>query len=117
MSRASEPLLIGLKVSNICDVAYLGTPRTICSLSPLLEKRSINPHATIITLFMSAVLEVKKMLEATDPTFRSTYEREGTLRLFQHPTMIWLFQWPALGATVGFEALYHVMNYEPLFKK
>lgn len=47
-----------LQVSNISDRGYLGIARTLGLLSPLLQKRTDNPHATMITLFMNAVAEI-----------------------------------------------------------
>jgi hypothetical protein len=44
-------------VSNICDQAYLGFASTLAVFSPLLENPVVNPHATLITLFMNAVEE------------------------------------------------------------
>jgi hypothetical protein len=44
-----------LQTTNICDSYYLGTYRTLSALSPLLQKRSVNPHATFLTLYMTAV--------------------------------------------------------------
>src|SRR6266480_5135204 len=46
-----------LQVSNISDGGYLGIPRTLSLLSPFLQKRTDNSHATMITLFMNAVAE------------------------------------------------------------
>lgn len=48
------------QVSNICDHAYLGFAPTIIYFSPLLENPAVNPHATLITLFMNALQEVFK---------------------------------------------------------
>lgn len=56
------------------------------------------------------------MLEDKDPTFRESYEQKGMLRLLQYQYIGWLAQWPALGGTIGFEALAHVIDYEPLFE-
>lgn len=51
-----------IEVSNICDGGYLGIQKTLevvgCHLSP----NAINPHATLITLFINAVKEMQKWL-------------------------------------------------------
>jgi hypothetical protein len=47
-----------LQVSNISDGGYLGIGRTLSLLSPYLQKRIDNSHATMITLFMNAVAEM-----------------------------------------------------------
>lgn len=44
-------------MSNIADGGYLGIQRTIGLMVPLLQGPLINPHATLITLFMNAVDE------------------------------------------------------------
>jgi hypothetical protein len=46
-----------IQVSNISDRGYLGIHRTIGLMVPLLQGPLINPHATLITLFMNAVEE------------------------------------------------------------
>ncbi|TLD18871.1 extracellular exo-polygalacturonase [Venturia nashicola] len=46
-----------IEVSNICDRTYLGLAATISYFSPLLETPAVNPHATLITLFMNALEE------------------------------------------------------------
>lgn len=43
------------QVSNITDLGYVGLPKTLALLSPLLQNRAANPHVTMITLFMNAV--------------------------------------------------------------
>ncbi|KAF4958968.1 hypothetical protein FGADI_2047 [Fusarium gaditjirri] len=44
-----------IEVSNISDGGYLGIRLTVALMAPLLREPSINPHATLITLFMSMV--------------------------------------------------------------
>lgn len=46
-----------VQASNICDEYCLGPETTVGLLSPLLQKVSKNPHATLVTLFMNAVKE------------------------------------------------------------
>ena len=50
------------QTTNICDNYYLGTYRTLEALSPLLKKRSVNQHATLLTLYMMAVTEALKRI-------------------------------------------------------
>ncbi|RMZ87204.1 hypothetical protein DV736_g5572, partial [Chaetothyriales sp. CBS 134916] len=47
-----------IEVSNVSDSGYLGIGRTLCILSPFLQKSTENAHATMITLFMNAVPEM-----------------------------------------------------------
>lgn len=44
---------------------HVGMAPMIRDLSPLLQKTAINPHATLITLFMTAMKEEWAMCEAT----------------------------------------------------
>ena len=48
-----------VQTTNICDSYYLGTYRTLWALSPLLQKRSANPCATLLALYMTAVSETR----------------------------------------------------------
>ncbi|KAK4206240.1 hypothetical protein QBC37DRAFT_460375 [Rhypophila decipiens] len=49
-----------IEASNISDVAHLGVGDTLSCLSPLLQLPQSNPHATLISLFLNAVLEIAK---------------------------------------------------------
>ncbi|KFY35595.1 hypothetical protein V494_05774 [Pseudogymnoascus sp. VKM F-4513 (FW-928)] len=46
-----------IEVSNISDGGYLGIHRTVHLMAPLLQSPLVNPHATLITLFMNAIEE------------------------------------------------------------
>lgn len=50
-----------LQMANICDAGYVGTPKTLAILSPLLRSPLQNQHATVITLYLNAVMEMVKM--------------------------------------------------------
>jgi hypothetical protein len=69
------------QVSNIADAGYLGIRRTICLMVPLLQGPLINPHATLITLFMNAVDE--KITEH-DRTAEMTQHSPTTKRLLKY---------------------------------
>ncbi|KAL8726781.1 MAG: hypothetical protein Q9181_005920, partial [Wetmoreana brouardii] len=43
-----------IDVSNIVDEAYVGLHKTLAIFAPLIKKPSVNPHATLITLFINA---------------------------------------------------------------
>ncbi|KAI4280686.1 MAG: hypothetical protein L6R38_004262 [Xanthoria sp. 2 TBL-2021] len=43
-----------IEVSNIADEAYLGLFKTLGTFTPLLKHHSVNPQATLITLFLNA---------------------------------------------------------------
>ncbi len=44
-------------MSNIGDRGYLGPNVTLSTFGPMLKRKSENPHATLITLFLNAVME------------------------------------------------------------
>ncbi|KAI0131304.1 hypothetical protein F4814DRAFT_164862 [Daldinia grandis] len=46
-----------IEASNISDVCWLGTRDTLRCLSPLLRPPAENPHATLITVYLNAVME------------------------------------------------------------
>ncbi|KAK2829922.1 hypothetical protein FQN49_007126 [Arthroderma sp. PD_2] len=54
-SHLAEKTFSRIEVSNISDVFWLGIPRTLGLMMPLLQTPLENPHATLITLFMNAV--------------------------------------------------------------
>ncbi|KAI0146914.1 hypothetical protein GGR57DRAFT_494186 [Xylariaceae sp. FL1272] len=60
-----------IEVSNICDTHYLGIETTLETFGPLLHNPSVNSHATLVTLFMNAVQEVKMMIRLTNPMLAS----------------------------------------------
>ncbi|KAI1097627.1 hypothetical protein F4804DRAFT_159157 [Jackrogersella minutella] len=47
-----------IDVNNITDKCYLGIDTTLEIFGPLLKPSNINPHATLITLFVNAVAEM-----------------------------------------------------------
>jgi hypothetical protein len=49
------------KVGNIGDTAYLGIEETLKTFGTLLQPPSVNPYATLITMFLNAVTEMKMM--------------------------------------------------------
>ncbi|RYP29499.1 hypothetical protein DL767_006689 [Monosporascus sp. MG133] len=57
-----------IDVSNICDMGYLGIDTTLKTFAPLLQLPSVNQHATLVTLFLNAVAEMK-MMAASIPAF------------------------------------------------
>ncbi|KAF5606011.1 uncharacterized protein FSUBG_6347 [Fusarium subglutinans] len=55
-----------IDASNISDWHFLGVHRTVELLAPLLRAPSVNPHATLITLFMNMVLEYSTEVDALE---------------------------------------------------
>lgn len=72
-------LLTILQTSNVSDTNYLGTSRTLDALAPSLQKRSANPSATLLTLYMMAVVNV---LERGDVEATARVELEAILPYF-----------------------------------
>ncbi|RYP39103.1 hypothetical protein DL766_000559 [Monosporascus sp. MC13-8B] len=56
-----------IDVSNICDMGYLGIDTTLKTFAPLLQLPSVNEYATLVTLFMNAVAEMRMMAASTLP--------------------------------------------------
>ncbi|KAI0850207.1 hypothetical protein F5Y00DRAFT_43671 [Daldinia vernicosa] len=53
-----------IEASNISDTCWLGTRETLRCLSPLLKTPADNPHATLITVYLNAVMETAKSSDA-----------------------------------------------------
>lgn len=70
-----------IEVSNIADEAYLGLPGTLSTFAPLLKHPSMNPHATLITLFLNAV-EIADRVMGNDLNPNILSER--TVRVMQY---------------------------------
>jgi hypothetical protein len=68
-------------VSNISDAGYEGTYRILSLYAPLLQPRAQNTHATIITCYLNAVMEVASMINMADTmpdiNFLARYLPEG----------------------------------------
>ncbi|KAF5664362.1 hypothetical protein FHETE_7119 [Fusarium heterosporum] len=69
-----------IEVSNISDKGYLGIHETVGIMSPLLQAPSVNPHATLITLFMNLVDE---SMTKQDQMAEATMGSLSTKRLLQ----------------------------------
>lgn len=58
-------------------MGYLGTRDTLSLLTPLMQSQQRNPHATLITLYINAVMEMVKQQpgkeQAPDMKFLSNY--------------------------------------------
>ncbi|XPS75438.1 hypothetical protein M3J07_007516 [Ascochyta lentis] len=55
-----------VEVSNISDAGYLGTRRVLSLFAPLLDTKSQNANATIITCYLNAVMEMANMAGMAD---------------------------------------------------
>ncbi|KAK7755620.1 hypothetical protein SLS62_002229 [Diatrype stigma] len=65
-----------IDVSNISDAGYLGINDTLKIFAPLLQISSINRHATLVTLFLNAVAQMRIWAEST-PIFVDCPIREN----------------------------------------
>ncbi|EQL01827.1 MYND finger family protein [Ophiocordyceps sinensis CO18] len=67
LPRHLEPGSFGrIEASNLADNCWLGIVRTLALMVPLLQVPLDNPHATLITLFMNAVMEATTMQDNFD---------------------------------------------------
>ncbi|KAJ5210551.1 hypothetical protein N7491_010358 [Penicillium cf. griseofulvum] len=57
-----------IEVSNITDAGYLGTRETLRLLSPLLQPPQENSHATIISAYLNAIMEMVNQGNDRDQT-------------------------------------------------
>ncbi|GAB7330094.1 hypothetical protein MBLNU13_g01778t1 [Cladosporium sp. NU13] len=60
LTLRDEPGFDRIETSNIADEAYLNTPRCLALLGIMLKKPDLNPHATLLTLYMNAVDEMAR---------------------------------------------------------
>ncbi|KAM0286534.1 hypothetical protein ACHAO9_008162 [Fusarium lateritium] len=56
--RLTDGTFDRIEASNITDSCYLGIDNTVLSLVPMLREVQVNPHATLVTLFMNTVHEL-----------------------------------------------------------
>jgi len=63
-----------LQLSNITDRGYLGPEITLVTFGPLLKRKTENPNATIVALFLNAVYEIYSPLDYRG-SIRSDMER------------------------------------------
>lgn len=78
-SDIEEGTFARVEASNVGDVQYLGVARTVEHLGRFLQWPKNNPHATLITLFMTAVKE------RTSKEKEDVKEKRGEmLRLMQY---------------------------------
>ncbi|KAI9810023.1 MAG: hypothetical protein M1827_006721 [Pycnora praestabilis] len=75
-----------IEVSNIVDRGYLGLERTLTTLAPWLKPADVNPHATLLTLFLNAVAECEEPSE----TIQIAKDRSSVVHKFlpPHPSML-----------------------------
>ncbi|KAI1469074.1 uncharacterized protein F4812DRAFT_457619 [Daldinia caldariorum] len=57
--RLDEERFDRIDASNLADVCYLGIDETLKAFSPLIERKTVNPHATLITLFSEAIFDIQ----------------------------------------------------------
>lgn len=88
-----------IEVSNIADAGYLGIRRTLDCMIPLLQSPETNSHATLITLFMNAVEEIKHFdadgdtgLSSQDPNIKRVLEYLPASQMSLSPTSPLIFK-------------------------
>lgn len=73
------------QVSNISDAGYLGIGPTLGYLGVMLQATKVNPHATLITLFLSAVPEMLREQEQSAKGYRATAQEIKQAMKFMNP--------------------------------
>lgn len=75
------------QMANISDEGYVGTRESLNMLTPFLRTPQQNPHATILTLYLNAVMEVVKMGDEKEaaPDVRLLTQYLPNFRLFPPP--------------------------------
>jgi hypothetical protein len=58
-------ILITLKISNICDLEYVGPQKCLNIFPPLLKPKQQSPGATLLMLFMNAASGIDRQLNPT----------------------------------------------------
>ncbi|CAL8583940.1 hypothetical protein XPA_009550 [Xanthoria parietina] len=67
-----------IEVSNIADEAYVGLARTLGTFTPLLKSHGVNPHATLITLFLNACeIADRQMGNRSDSKIQSSQMKQA----------------------------------------
>jgi len=97
-------------------MTYLGPEKTISTLAPLLQKLSVNPHATLLTCFMHAVNEVQKNRPPSIPE-QEEFKRTALAKLCQYQSMLKLLTKPAVFDPMISAAFPHVQDHEALFRQ
>ncbi|SMR64258.1 unnamed protein product [Zymoseptoria tritici ST99CH_3D1] len=99
-----------IEVSNTSDSAYIGVPRMIEHLAPLLQPRSVNPHATLIMLFMKAIFEAPSLLARGDH-----YEAEHELLKKYKPGLSQYTAWFDVNLMMNFLASFMFLDMDKFF--
>ena len=61
------------QVSNVTDTCWLGTEDTLKTFAPLLKRKSHNPHASIVTLYLNAVHEMYRFSDLKFSKMRDSF--------------------------------------------
>lgn len=91
--------------------------KTVSCLGPLLQKPSVNPHATLLTSFMSATLETYRELRAVDTVARKGYERAATGKLEHYQSVMRLVTKLEVFRPMIYVAFQQVLDHESLFER
>jgi flagellar biosynthesis regulator FlaF len=93
----------------------MGPYKTLTTFSPLLKRKSQNPHATLLALFLNAMHETK----LSDPGLCSMESEMKQLTRYMKPTIALLQKTKYITAeqVKHTEALAIFTNYDALFKR
>lgn len=101
------------QVSNITDAGYLGTRETLRLLSPLLQPPHMNAHATIISSYLNAVME---MVSRGDK-MENTPDLELLMRYLPHTDIISLLRPNGADITRFWDARTIVLDRSKFFER
>ena len=95
---------------------WLGTEKTVSALGPLLQRPSVNPRATLLTLIMAAIDEVTT-IRPDSAIVQKENERLGLARMCQCQAMLQMPRKPAVFDAMKVVAMHLVRDNESLFRE
>lgn len=100
------------EVANVCDSGYLGIYKTLNGLGPLLQHPHDNPFATLLGVFMNAVMEIvrergeQKAIPKMDQLIRLLPDPVDMLRVAQGISADMMRIWDARAFALPAEDLF-----------
>ncbi|KAI0381513.1 hypothetical protein F5Y04DRAFT_288406 [Hypomontagnella monticulosa] len=101
-----------IEASNIADMCWLGTRETLRCLTPLLAPPARNPHATLITVYLNATMEMVKRSSAKEQELdirriRKSLPQTQDLSLLRNPEGAEMYRiWDARSFTLDAEKFF-----------
>lgn len=95
---------------------YLGPEQTLSTLGPLLQKSSVNPHATLLALFKTAVGEAQSS-QPRSITAQKEFDRIAANRVCQYKSILKLLKAEAVFDPMLSAAVRYVWDHQSLFER